>query len=98
MAATRSPRRSNGLTRRGLLTAAAVLATAPLRAQTFPAKPIQLIVPLGPGGINDIISRLIAQKLTESWGQPVVVVNKPGAEASSAARPSRRPRPTAIRS
>jgi tripartite-type tricarboxylate transporter receptor subunit TctC len=79
MAATRSPRRSNGLARRSLLTAAAVLATAPLRAQTFPAKPIQLIVPLGPGGINDIISRLIAQKLTESWGQPVIVVNKPGA-------------------
>jgi tripartite-type tricarboxylate transporter receptor subunit TctC len=79
MAAMRSPRRSNGLARRSLLTAAAALATAPLRAQTFPAKPIQLIVPLGPGGINDIISRLIAQKLTESWGQPVVVVNKPGA-------------------
>jgi tripartite-type tricarboxylate transporter receptor subunit TctC len=36
-------------------------------------------VPLGPGGINDIISRLLAQKLTESWGESVVVVNKPGA-------------------
>ena len=50
-----------------------------VRAQAFPARPIQLVVPLGPGGINDIISRLIAQKLTESWGQPVIVVNKPGA-------------------
>lgn len=49
------------------------------RAQAYPGKPIQLVVPLGPGGINDIISRLVAQKLTESWGQSVVVVNKPGA-------------------
>jgi len=48
-------------------------------SQAYPTKPIQLIVPLGPGGINDIISRLIAQKLTESWGQSVIVVNKPGA-------------------
>jgi tripartite-type tricarboxylate transporter receptor subunit TctC len=48
-------------------------------SQAYPIKPIQLIVPLGPGGINDIISRLIAQKLTESWGQSVIVVNKPGA-------------------
>jgi len=80
MAAMRSPKLSSGLARRGLLAgAAAVLATSPLRAEAFPNKPIQLVVPLGPGGINDIISRLIAQKLTESWGQAVIVVNKPGA-------------------
>jgi tripartite-type tricarboxylate transporter receptor subunit TctC len=54
-------------------------ATTTARAQAYPTKPIQLIVPLGPGGINDIISRMIAQKLTESWGQSVIVVNKPGA-------------------
>jgi tripartite-type tricarboxylate transporter receptor subunit TctC len=59
---------------------AAMLAAAPAaHAQAYPGKPIQLVVPLGPGGINDIISRLIAQKLTESWGQSVVIVNKPGA-------------------
>jgi tripartite-type tricarboxylate transporter receptor subunit TctC len=59
---------------------AAMLAPLPAaHAQAYPGKPIQLVVPLGPGGINDIISRLIAQKLTESWGQSVVVVNKPGA-------------------
>jgi tripartite-type tricarboxylate transporter receptor subunit TctC len=61
------------------LAGAAALAATPIRADTYPGKSVQLIVPLGPGGINDIISRLIAQKLTESWGQSVVVVNKPGA-------------------
>ena len=48
-------------------------------AQSFPSKPIQIIVPVGPGGINDIISRLIGQKLSESWGQPALIVNRPGA-------------------
>lgn len=47
--------------------------------ETYPTRAIQLIVPLGAGGINDIISRVIAQKMSEDWGQPVVVVNKPGA-------------------
>src|SRR5882757_10069330 len=79
MAAMRSPKLSSGLVRRSLLAGAAALAASQLRAETFPSKPIQLVVPLGPGGINDIISRLIAQKLTESWGQSVVIVNKPGA-------------------
>jgi tripartite-type tricarboxylate transporter receptor subunit TctC len=59
--------------------AALAAATAAARAQTYPAKPIQLVVPLGPGGINDIISRMIAQRLAESLGQSVIVVNKPGA-------------------
>src|ERR1700730_9860794 len=69
------------LARRHLLSGmAAVLAATPVaRAPAYATKPIQLVVPLVPGGINDIISRLIAQKLTESWGQAVIVVNKPGA-------------------
>jgi tripartite-type tricarboxylate transporter receptor subunit TctC len=79
MAATQSPRRSRRLARRGFLAATAALVAQSARSESFPARPIQLVVPLGPGGINDIISRLIAAKLTESWGQPVVVVNKPGA-------------------
>jgi tripartite-type tricarboxylate transporter receptor subunit TctC len=49
------------------------------RADAWPDKPIQLVVPVGPGGINDITSRLIALKLAERLGQTVVVVNKPGA-------------------
>jgi tripartite-type tricarboxylate transporter receptor subunit TctC len=77
----RSPRLSGGLARRRLLAGAAALLAAPavLRADGWPDKPIQLVVPVGPGGINDITSRLIARKLTDRIGQTVVVVNKPGA-------------------
>ncbi len=51
----------------------------PAIAQNYPTKPIQLIVPVGAGGINDIVSRLIGGKLAETWGQPVVILNRPGA-------------------
>jgi len=48
-------------------------------AQSFPIRPVRLISPFPPGGFNDILSRLVGQKLTESWGQQVVVDNRPGA-------------------
>ena len=48
-------------------------------AQSYPTKPIRLLIPFTPGGSQDVIGRLLAQKVSESTGQPVVVENKPGA-------------------
>jgi tripartite-type tricarboxylate transporter receptor subunit TctC len=62
----------------------AVLASQAV-AQTFPSRPVKLVVGYTPGGANDIIARLIAEHLTRMWGQPVLVENKPGANASIAA-------------
>jgi tripartite-type tricarboxylate transporter receptor subunit TctC len=55
------------------------LLTGAAMAQTWPAKPIKMIVPFPAGGPTDVYARLIGQQLTESLGQPVVVDNKPGA-------------------
>lgn len=58
---------------------AVVLAAMGAQAQSYPSKPIKIIVPWTPGGGNDVLGRTIAQKLQDSWGQPVVVENKAGA-------------------
>jgi tripartite-type tricarboxylate transporter receptor subunit TctC len=62
----------------GAVTALLVLCAAPAQAQTYPGKPIHVLVPYAPGGIADIASRILGVKLTEAWGQQVVVENKPG--------------------
>lgn len=69
-----------------VVAAAPALAMIPAHAQSaakaaasYPTRPIHIVVPFAPGGPNDILSRLIGQKMTESWGQPVIVDNRPGA-------------------
>lgn len=65
---------------RRALAAAALLPFA-ARAQSWPDRPVRLIVPYAPGGANDILARLYGQRLTERLGQSFVVENRPGAQA-----------------
>jgi tripartite-type tricarboxylate transporter receptor subunit TctC len=64
---------------------AAVQAAAQGSADTYPNRTIRLIVPFPAGGPTDILSRVVAQRLSEVWGQPVVVENQPGANTAIAA-------------
>src|SRR5437763_4805076 len=52
------------------------------QAQTFPAKPVRIIVPYAAGGTSDILARQVGPKLTDAWGQPVVIENKSGANGN----------------
>jgi tripartite-type tricarboxylate transporter receptor subunit TctC len=70
---------------KSLVLAAAVAAAAiagPASAQPYPSKPVKLIVTYPPGGSSDLMARILAQKLQDAWGQPVVVESKPGAAGS----------------
>src|SRR6185295_452866 len=69
---------------------ALALVCASTTAQTYPARPIRLLVPNPPGGATDNLARVIAPKLTEVLGQAVVVDNRPGSNGNLAAEATAR--------
>ncbi|MDO9165845.1 MAG: tripartite tricarboxylate transporter substrate binding protein [Rhodoferax sp.] len=66
-------------TRKWLALAALTITASGAFAQDFPSRPVKILVPQTPGGASDALARIIAQKLSEKWGQPVVVENRAGA-------------------
>ena len=66
----------------GLMTVATLLWPEASGAQPYPSRPIKMVVPFGPGTITDSLTRIYAQELSLALGQPVVVVNKGGADGS----------------
>ncbi len=80
MPETRS-RRVRGPTIRLVYAATLVISLAfvsSASAQSYPSKPIHIVVPFAPGGITDVLARALGQRLAEAWGQQVVIENKPG--------------------
>jgi len=69
----------------GLLVAGVLCAAVSASAQTYPTKPVRVIVGFGPGGVADLTCRVVAQKLSTQLGQQVLVENRPGAGGISAA-------------
>jgi tripartite-type tricarboxylate transporter receptor subunit TctC len=66
--------------RRNVIALSALVVSAlPTSAQTYPSRPIRMIVPIAPGSVTDVAARLTAQELSERMGQPVIVENRPGA-------------------
>src|SRR5207247_1026689 len=67
---------------RCILAAAFALAVLEVSAQVYPTRPIRIIVPFATGGGPDVLGRLISDKLSAAWGQPVIVENRTGAGAT----------------
>ena len=64
-----------------LVSASLLVAAAPVHAQTYPAKPVRVVVPFPAGGIVDILARAVTEKIAANWGSPIIVDAKPGAGA-----------------
>lgn len=64
-----------------LVSGSLLLSVTPLQAQTYPAKPVRVVVPFPAGGIVDILTRAVTEKIATNWGSPIIVEAKPGAGA-----------------
>jgi tripartite-type tricarboxylate transporter receptor subunit TctC len=86
MKGSRASRESRGtneenpmkLLRRSLLLISALTLCAGAHAQSYPSRPVRMVIPLAPGGVTDAMGRLLALKFNEAWGQPVIPENRPG--------------------
>ncbi|MPZ44386.1 MAG: tripartite tricarboxylate transporter substrate binding protein [Betaproteobacteria bacterium] len=76
---------TNRLGWRAACLVAALAATLPAAAQTYPVKPVRMVVGFSAGGATDIVARAIGQNLHQAFGQPVIVDNRPGAASNIAA-------------
>jgi tripartite-type tricarboxylate transporter receptor subunit TctC len=65
-----------------LITSGMLIAASPSQAQTYPAKPVRVVVPFPAGGIVDILTRIVTEKVASNWGSPIIVESKPGAGAA----------------
>lgn len=79
-----------------LLAALLAAASSPARAE-YPDRAIQIVVPYTPAGTVDLLARALGARLTAAWGQPVVIINRPGAGGSVGADLWPSPRLTATR-
>jgi tripartite-type tricarboxylate transporter receptor subunit TctC len=78
----------------GAALVAATLAMAPAAsAQSFPSRPVRMLVPFAPGGTTDIMARMVAQQMAQAWGQPTLVDNRPGANGIIASEMTARAAP-----
>ena len=78
---------------KNLLLLAALFFIGAASAQTYPSRPVKIIVPFTPGSATDVMARIVSERLNAAWGQPVVVENRPGAGGTIGIRDTARAEP-----
>src|SRR5574341_1107622 len=78
----RSTSHGSRVTGRARAAALLLLAAGTCAAQSYPSRPIRILVAYPPAGTTDILARTVGQKMTEAWSQPVIVDNRPGANGN----------------